>query len=70
VPSLTSTSSLFRIGSGSPRMIAAEASTLRAASRCCQASVNPVLRASGAKKARCARPLTSQNGCRALTSPR
>ena len=33
VPSLTSVSSIFRIGSGSPRMIAAEASTLRAASR-------------------------------------
>ena len=44
------------MGSASPRMIAAEASTLRAASSCCQASVNPALRASCAKKARCARP--------------
>src|SRR5579859_2768310 len=67
VPSLTSASSIFRIGSGSPRMIATEASTLRAASRYCQASVNPASRANCAKKARCARPLLSRNGCRALT---
>ena len=70
VPFLRSASSISRIGSGSPRMIAAEASTLRTESRCCQASVNPAQRASCPKKARCARPLPSRNGCRALTSPR
>ena len=37
---LVSASSISRIGSGSPRMIAAEALTLRAGSRYCQASVN------------------------------
>jgi hypothetical protein len=31
-----SSSSIFRIGAGSPPMMAAEAATLRSASRCCQ----------------------------------
>ena len=38
-------------------------------SRCCQASVNPAPRATCPRKARCARPLPSRNGCRALISP-
>jgi hypothetical protein len=41
-------------------MIAAEASTLRRGSRCCQVSANPASRANCPKKARCARPLPSE----------
>jgi hypothetical protein len=50
--SRTSSASSFRIGAGSPPMMAADAATLRSASRCCQSSMKPASPASCSKKAR------------------